>query len=236
MKTRNSGFSLIELIIAISILMILSGLVFLGINTAKRKSTDKSARELCNQIQLLHTVSMAQAGEWRLCLYEKDREYYCIQERLTEVSNGFAWEAASEKTKLGHKGTVFYEMTQDMDHYAGKSGSQGDGGQESGSQGGESWESGSQEGESWESGSQEGESWVSGSQEGESWVSSSQKGKAQGNGGQDGSGLVHSWKFDRDTGACIKGAGILEVSGSGRTMEVAVYPENGRCEARAKGQ
>lgn len=206
MKTRNSGFSLIELIIAISILMILSGLVFLGINTAKRKSTDKSARELCNQIQLLRTVSMAQAGEWRLCLYEKDREYYCIQERLTEVSNGFAWEAASEKTKLGHKGTVFYEMTQDMDHYAGKSGSQGDGGQESGSQGGESWESGSQ------------------------------KGKAQGNGGQDGSGLVHSWKFDRDTGACIKGAGILEVSGSGRTMEVAVYPENGRCEARAKGQ
>lgn len=206
MKTRNSGFSLIELIIAISILMILSGLVFLGINMAKRKSTDKSARELCNQIQLLRTVSMAQAGEWRLCLYEKDREYYCIQERLTEVGNGFAWEAASEKTKLGHKGTVFYELTQDMDHDAEKSGTQGDGGQESGSQGGESW------------------------------VSSSQKGKAQGNGGQDGSGLVHSWKFDRDTGACIKGAGILEVSGSGRTMEVAVYPENGRCEARAKGQ
>lgn len=175
MKSRNSGFSLIELIIALSILMILSGIVFLGINISKKKSTEKSARDLCNQIRLLRTVSMAKAGEWRLSLYEKNGEYYCVQERLTGEDEGTTWEAASEETKLGHKGTVFYQLAQDMDVYTQEESREGGGG-------------------------------------------------------------IRTWRFNRDTGSCIQGAGIMEVSGTGRTMEVAVYPENGRCEARAKGK
>ena len=37
----NSGFSLIELIIAMTILLVLSGMIFLGSDSARRKETEK---------------------------------------------------------------------------------------------------------------------------------------------------------------------------------------------------
>ena len=188
MKEKNSGFSLIELIIAISILLILSGMVFLGINASKRKNTEKSARELCNQLQLLRTVSMSKAGEWRLSLYERDSRYYCVQERLTEEGDSFSWKTTSEEIKLGYKGDIFFVLEQDMDALG------GDGNDEK---------------------------------------KDAQEADAN---GRDRGTVVRRWKFDRDTGACISGSGIINVSGTGRTMEVAVYPENGRCEARAKAR
>ena len=42
----NSGFSLIELIIAMTILLVLSGMIFLGSDSARRKETEKYAAAL----------------------------------------------------------------------------------------------------------------------------------------------------------------------------------------------
>ena len=46
----NSGFSLIELIIAMTILLVLSGMIFLGSDSARRKETEKYAAALGNEI------------------------------------------------------------------------------------------------------------------------------------------------------------------------------------------
>lgn len=40
--------------------------------------------------------------------------------------------------------------------------------------------------------------------------------------------LIHAWRFDRDTGSCMEGAGTLKVTGVGRTRTITVYKENGR--------
>lgn len=41
---------------------------------------------------------------------------------------------------------------------------------------------------------------------------------------------ICEWRFDRDTGACVKGAGILEIAGPGKTKNLTVYRENGYCQ------
>ena len=47
--------------------------------------------------------------------------------------------------------------------------------------------------------------------------------------------LIHVWRFDRDTGSCIEGAGTLAVTGAGKTQYLTVYRENGRCETGDAG-
>lgn len=108
---RNAGFSLIELLVAVTILFILSGLLFLGTNSARKKETEKYLNALSNQIRLLQTTSMSMSGKWRLGLYLKDKNYYCVLE--SEKKNGGStdradWEIRSERTRLGHTGVVDY--------------------------------------------------------------------------------------------------------------------------------
>lgn len=38
------------------------------------------------------------------------------------------------------------------------------------------------------------------------------------------------WSFDRDTGACMRGAGVYSVTGQGKTKKIKVYAQSGRCE------
>ena len=108
----NSGFSLIELIIAMTILLVLSGMIFLGSDSARRKETEKYAAALGNEILMARTASMSKAGKWRLGLYLKEKEYYCIlesEEKASGESGGVYWESRSEKVRLGHAGAVDYE-------------------------------------------------------------------------------------------------------------------------------
>lgn len=165
-SVRNqSGFSLIELIITISILIVLSGMTFLGINFSRGKELNQHTRELCRQIELIQTISMSRSGIWRLGLYEKDGDYYCVQERKNS-SDGGGWDRMSEPVDLGYKGAIhFPESTPEEEE------------------------------------------------------SSLEHGR-----------LIWEWRFDRDTGACTKGAGLMEISGVGRTQHLTVYLENGTCE------
>ena len=94
----NSGFSLIELIIAMTILLVLSGMIFLGSDSARRKETEKYAAALGNEILMARTASMSKAGKWRLGLYLKEKEYYCIlesEEKASGESGGVYWESRS---------------------------------------------------------------------------------------------------------------------------------------------
>ncbi len=174
----NGGFSLIELIIAMTILLVLSGMLFLGTNSAKRKETEKHVNSLSNQINLSKTSAMSKSGKWRLSLYLKDKDYYCVHEiekRKADDEEDTYWEIQSEKVMLGRSGVMKYELLS-----------------------------------------------------GESGEGSGTEDAAKGT-------LLHVWRFDRDTGSCIEGAGTLAVSGAGKTRYLTVYRENGRCETGDAG-
>ena len=100
----NSGFSLIELIIAMTILLVLSGMIFLGSDSARRKETEKYAAALGNEILMARTASMSKAGKWRLGLYLKEKEYYCIlesEERHPESQAAYIGRAGQRKSDWG---------------------------------------------------------------------------------------------------------------------------------------
>lgn len=173
---KNTGFSLIELIIVISIMTILCGLVFINPSVSKRRKVEQYASELGNQLKLAQTMAMAKAGQWRLCLYlDKDDNYYCVQEQKKSGDSGTTWEAVSEKVKLGHDGAVVYTAK----------------------------------------------------------TSEDSSGGTESTGGTDSGTLIREWRFNRDTGACELGAGILEVTGGGTKKNIIVYKVSGRCEVTA---
>ena len=100
----NSGFSLIELIIAMTILLVLSGMIFLGSDSARRKETEKYAAALGNEILMARTASMSKAGKWRLGLYLKEKNItvsWRARKRHPESQAGVYWESRSEKSQTG---------------------------------------------------------------------------------------------------------------------------------------
>lgn len=110
MNNKNTGFSLIELLIVIAVMAVLSGLIFVGPGMLRRKETDKYTRELCSQIREMQTLSMAKAGQWRLAFYGSGDKYYCVQERREpDGSGGFYWSAQSGQRELGLTAAMEYK-------------------------------------------------------------------------------------------------------------------------------
>jgi type II secretory pathway pseudopilin PulG len=107
----NKGFSLLELLIALTILMIMTLVITIGIGMYRRRDAERYARALQNQIQMTQTVSMTKTGTWRLALYCKNKKYYCVQE-VKKDGNGsseMVWEQSGKKTELGFDGAVHWE-------------------------------------------------------------------------------------------------------------------------------
>jgi prepilin-type N-terminal cleavage/methylation domain-containing protein len=107
----NRGFSLIELLIAIAILIVLTTAATIGIGISRRRDTERYAKALQNQIQLMQTVSMTKTGTRRLALYCKNKKYYCVQEIKTDgnAADGtpaVTWESIGSHTALGYDGAV----------------------------------------------------------------------------------------------------------------------------------
>lgn len=186
---KNRGFSLIEMVVAVAIISILGGLFFIGSDAIRRKKTEQYAGELCGQIRLMQTVSMAKAGMWRLCLYEKDGEYYCIQEQKQKDTD--VWEPQSQPVEMGISGAMTYRAVNSIGN-----------GEENGLE-------------------NERDAQGAGGVEMDTGA---------GTDNMDAGLLIRVWRFDRDTGACIEGAGTLEVSGTGKRKRITVYKESGYCE------
>jgi prepilin-type N-terminal cleavage/methylation domain-containing protein len=117
----NRGFSLVELLIAMTILMVLTMMVFIGIGTSRRRDAERYAKELQNQIQLTQTTALSRAGQWRIALYrDTSGRYYCVTQH-SDAADGTqqeeSWVDYGKRTELGREGAI---------HWAPEAGGAGD--------------------------------------------------------------------------------------------------------------
>lgn len=169
MGNRNAGFSLIELMLVVSIIIILSSLFWNSTAIVKQREVEQYSRKLCTQIQMNRTLSMSKGGEWRLAMYKDRGEFYCVHEKKKKsLEQDYDWEAESEPLKLGRTETLTYQFPEhilDQDQ--------------------------------------------------------AEMGNLI---------LLWQWKFDKDTGACLKGKGTLNIIRGKKRKQITVYEESGRCE------
>lgn len=171
MMKQNEGFSLIELMIVMAVIAVLSGLLFLSPRITKRKEIDKYAAQLCDQITMMQSLTMARVGQWRFCMYEEEGRYYGVQEKkhmtlAGESAGTWDWVPQSGESDFG-SGILYEGAVEDSTDYE-----------------------------------------------------SSENGRTP----------VFVWRFNQDTGACIRGAGAYRISGFGKTKQIKVYAQSGRCE------
>lgn len=72
---NNSGFTLIELVVTVAILIIVVGMGIVGFNLIYSGNSKKAVKTIYSQISELRTNTLSIAGSWRAELYLDDGEY-----------------------------------------------------------------------------------------------------------------------------------------------------------------
>lgn len=110
----NRGFSLIELLIAMTILLIFTLTVGIGIGTAHRRDAERYAKELQNQIQMTQTDALSKTGQWRLALYQDSTgRYYCTAQHSDSaqlIPEDESWMDYGKRTELGRSPAIVWKL------------------------------------------------------------------------------------------------------------------------------
>ncbi len=76
MKRKCGGFSLIELIVVIGIMVVLAGVAVLSYNIVRRSNVDKAASNITSAYNKARTYAMSKSGTWSLEVKKTDGTYY----------------------------------------------------------------------------------------------------------------------------------------------------------------
>ena len=99
----RKGFSLIELVVAMAIMVILGGITMLGVNAYLSRNVDKYASELRNQVDLVRQLVQSRPGCCRLRLYEDAEGYHSVVEYSDDGVT--EWQAAPKSILAGKADT-----------------------------------------------------------------------------------------------------------------------------------
>lgn len=99
----RKGFSLIELVVAMAIMVILGGITMLGVNVYLSRNVNKYASELRNQVDLVRQLVQSRPGYCRLRLYEDEGGYHSVVEYSDDGVSG--WNAAPKSILAGKSDT-----------------------------------------------------------------------------------------------------------------------------------
>ena len=106
MRRNNKGFSLVELIVVIAIMVILTGLISMGVGMAVSKPADECVAKIKSTLQNIRVTTMGKYDA-HVEIYKQNNQIYA-KEIMVEDSTG----TTSTKVNLvGTKGVqLFYEL------------------------------------------------------------------------------------------------------------------------------
>lgn len=107
MKKNNKGFSLVELIVVISIMVILTGLISISVGVAVSKPADECIGKIKSTLQSIRVTTMGKYDA-HLEIYKQNGQIYA-KEILVEDSTGTT---STKEHLVGTKGVqLFYETS-----------------------------------------------------------------------------------------------------------------------------
>lgn len=94
----HSGFSLLELVVSITIIVVLTGSAALGVRSYQTRNIDFLARQLKNQIERTRQASEIRTDDNHLKIYLREKEYLCQLEFQNPEGNWKTEETEAEKS------------------------------------------------------------------------------------------------------------------------------------------
>lgn len=105
MSKNDKGFSLVELIVVIAIMVILTGLISMGIGMAVSKPADECAAKIKSSLQSLRITTMGKYDA-HVEIYKKNDQIYVKEIRVEDQSGN---ETIKESLVSGKGVQLFYE-------------------------------------------------------------------------------------------------------------------------------
>ena len=106
---KNAGFSLVELIVVVTIIAIMVGGSFAGFSMLARGDSKKAVKNISSQITELRTNTLSAAGTWFAEIYKKDNSYRIDIKKTTTLADGITKsEELVSSTAIGSRITISY--------------------------------------------------------------------------------------------------------------------------------
>ena len=106
---KNAGFSLVELIVVVTIIAIMVGGSFAGFSMLARGDSKKAVKNISSQITELRTNTLSVAGNWFAEIYKKDNTYRIDIKKKVLLADGITTsEELVSSTAIGSRITISY--------------------------------------------------------------------------------------------------------------------------------
>ena len=96
---RDGGFSLVELLVVISIIMTMTGITVIGMGSYRGKVTERQTRDVANELVVAQTAQQTKPGDFTASLVQDDQHYWNLV--IMRLLDGQEFPSEFERKRLG---------------------------------------------------------------------------------------------------------------------------------------